>query len=237
MDIEVVCGDVFEVKSDLLLMKYADVGGGVHRKAAALLMERKLCTPADLCPAPGQAVFIDSPPGLGPAAMMFLGIGELFDFGYAEMKRFAERAIELLAARRPAVSHVTTTIHGVGYGLDAAEAVQNLVLGFTEGIRKHFFAPGVSLNRITIIDRDASRVRVMSTALAALALLHSKDMFAGRSTEPRTVYQFVEEDRTEAPPAPLEPADDDPPGSNVEHEDAAHPLTRHQKPCVEWQYE
>jgi hypothetical protein len=68
---------------------------------------------------------------------LFLGTPRLHDFRYREMTQFARRAIKVIDENRLPIQTLTTTVHGVGYGLDVAESLRALLL-FSAGLaRRH----------------------------------------------------------------------------------------------------
>src|SRR2546423_143447 len=87
-------GDVVEVASDLLLLKYAQEFYGADKAVAAHLISAKLCTESDLRPAPGDFKVIETRRHLSASRVMFLGTPPLRSFTYNEMEVFARRAVE-----------------------------------------------------------------------------------------------------------------------------------------------
>ena len=164
---DVVNDDVLKLPSDLLLLKFAQAPYGLDWKVASQLVALGKCSVEDIRPAPGEAVIFDAPPQVAAKRVMFVGTQGLYLFGYEEMHEFAGRAVAILAERCPEVECITTTVHGVGYGLDAGESVQHLALGFLEGIRS---APRSNLSRVTFADRSPALFRVISTALHSMGV-------------------------------------------------------------------
>jgi hypothetical protein len=161
-------GNVTEVQSDLLLLKHAQSFYGADRAVAARLVERGICTEADLRPAPGHFVVLETKGCIAPTMVLFLGTPPLRSFTYAEMQAFARRAIEKIADLRLGVGSITTTVHGSGYGLDGGEALQRLVRGFREGISDQ---PATAIERITFLTLEEREERILSGALKAMAVV------------------------------------------------------------------
>jgi hypothetical protein len=145
-----------------LLLKYAQ---GFHRADQAVagrLMERGGCGELDIAPEIGDGVWIDSQGALAAKQVLFLGTPRLRQFSYREMRQFTRRAIELLGERHLPVHRLTTTVHGAGYGLDVAEALQALIFGFQQGLAT---APLPSLEQIVFVERNARRCELLQSLL------------------------------------------------------------------------
>ncbi len=63
---------------------------------------------------------------------------------------------------------LTTTVHGVNYGLDIEEAIRSLTLGLQQGLA---LAPLPALERIIFVERHARRYEVLHSALQDLELV------------------------------------------------------------------
>ena len=173
-------GDVMEVQSDLLLLKHAMNFFGADLKVASRLTRAGLCTLEEIQPEPGEAVFVEAAGRIAPAAVMFLGTVNLGRFKYEQMEQFAARAVELLAERHHPVATLTTTVHGVGYGLDAGESLQSLVRGFRAGLARR---PLPALRRVTFVERHERTARILAAALAEVARGSGADL--APATAPR----------------------------------------------------
>ena len=169
---EIVRNDITEEPSDLVLLKYAQVPYGIDFKVASILIGLGICSRKKLRPLPGKFVIVDSSESpIAPSRVMFVGTEAIIEFGYPEMRNFARRAIEAIVSDFPDVKHVTTTVHGVGYGLDAGESVQSLVKGFLEGAE---FKGSSRDLKITFVERDERTFRIMSRAMSAMGVLPSE---------------------------------------------------------------
>ncbi|MBI3797426.1 MAG: hypothetical protein HY268_10740 [Deltaproteobacteria bacterium] len=159
-------GDVVEVPSDLLLLKYAQSFYGADKAVASRLISADLCTEAELRPPPGDFVVIETKGSIAPKRVLFLGTPPLRSFSYNEMEVFARRAVEKIVDLGLPVQVLTTTIHGTGYGLDGGEALQRLVQGFRAGLSKHKLR---TIQRITFLTLGKRAERMLNTALKAIA--------------------------------------------------------------------
>lgn len=155
------CVDVADVESDMLLLKYAQKHYGADEQIANLLHSRGVSIPETM-PAPGDYRIVETNGCIAPRAVMFLGTPPPYAFDYLSINEFARRASEILIAEGLPVTHVTTTIHGVGFGLDPCESLEQLVLGIvTEAASGNLG----TLQNVTIIDRSRQRYELLSRYL------------------------------------------------------------------------
>lgn len=110
-------------------------------------------------------VLINCDSVIHPHSVLVIGTGPLSAFGYPEMKRFAERAINIISEHNIPVKRLTTTIHGAGYGLDAEESLLQLVQGFHDGLTLDN-AP--SIQDIIFVELEPRKAQLLTTALANL---------------------------------------------------------------------
>ena len=136
---------------------------------ASILVGNGLCDKERIEPGPGEYVIIDTDlPIITAHRTMFLGTVGLDRLGYQDLHAFAKRAVEILAAEGIAVPRLTSPVHGPGFGLDAAEAVQHLAVGFLDGARTYKPA---ALGEITFVERNARRIPQMLAALQDIGLM------------------------------------------------------------------
>src|SRR6185503_8187981 len=130
-------GDVVDVPSDLLLLKYAQNFYGADAAVARRLLSRGLCSEREITPKPGDFVIVEAKGSIASTSVMFLGTPPLASFTYEGMQEFARLAIGKIADRGLPVRTLTTTVHGTGYGLDGGESLQRLVSGFRDGLSSY----------------------------------------------------------------------------------------------------
>ncbi|MEX2228899.1 MAG: hypothetical protein WEB13_04590 [Dehalococcoidia bacterium] len=161
--IEVVHGDALETAADVLVLKYAQALHGVDLIAAGRLTAsgRTLAVPG-----PWSTRLEQTLGALTPPLVLFVGVPPLYEFRYAEIRRFATTALAALAASAPDARTVTLTLHGPGHGLDEAEALESEVAGLVDAIRAET-VPG-ALERIQIVERDRGSVQRMQEQLSTL---------------------------------------------------------------------
>ncbi len=165
VEIDVEEGDVVTFEADVLVLKHAQAFFG-----ADLAVARKLLSAGfeltDLAPPPGESALVEAPGVTGADGVLFVGVEELYDFRYREIRAFSRRALQALGSRRPRSSHVALTIHGPGYGLDEVEAFEAEIAGVIDAVTKGEHPR--QLRRITIVDRDARRVARLRDVLPRL---------------------------------------------------------------------
>lgn len=159
--------DITRVPADLLLLKHAKGFHGADLIVANELTAAGVCAEHEISPHPDGFAIVDAKKAIAPSRVMFVGTPPLRDFSYGQMRHFARRAIEILAEEGKSLAVVTTTIHGVNYGLDASEALQNLVLGFREGLSLY---SGCRINRIIFVEKKERTARIIKAALDGLGL-------------------------------------------------------------------
>ena len=157
--------DITELPSDLLLLKHAKGFHGGDLAVADLLTGSGGCTEAEISPRPDEFAIVQTAKTIAPSRVMFLGTPPLRDFSYSQMHHFAARAIEILAQERLSLAVMTTTIHGVNYGLDAIESLQSLVRGFQEGLTRH---PECRVDEIVFVEKRERTARILKAALENL---------------------------------------------------------------------
>jgi hypothetical protein len=168
IEISVQCGDVANVPSDLLLLKHAQNFYGADLSIVARLTERGVCREADVAPAKGKHVLLETGQALAAERTLFLGTPSLRQFRYPEMTQFARRAINLIGEKRLPIRTLTTTVHGPGYGLDIAESLRALILGFQQGLAT---SPLPQLAKIIFAERNARRCELLQTLLQGVELV------------------------------------------------------------------
>jgi hypothetical protein len=168
--------DIIKLPSDLLLLKHAKGFHGGDLAVANSLIAEGVCTEEEISPGQDEFVILRTTKLVAPSRVMFVGTPPLRDFSYGQMRHFAARAIEILAAENLPLALMTTTIHGVNYGLDASEALQSLVRGFQEGLARH---PNCRINEITFVEKNERTGRILKAALETMQAENS-------ASEPRS---------------------------------------------------
>lgn len=155
--------DVTTFDADVVVLKYANGFHGADAAVAGRLGPGAAERVEIGCSAE-KPVLVDGVGLMGPRKALFLGVGRLADFRYNAIRKFAAKALGLLATEVPGARHVALTIHGPNYGLDEREALLSLVAGMLDALKRGDASP--FLERVTIVDRDRRRVARLREVLA-----------------------------------------------------------------------
>lgn len=167
VEFKIQLNDVADVRSDLLVLKHAQEFYGADSAIATELSDRGVCAMADLRADAGRLIVVPSRGVIAPARVMFVGVPSLRRFRYKEMRQLARSAIEWVAGSPEPIRTLTTTVHGVGYGLDIEESLQAMVFGFQIGLSEH----QTSLEKITFVERDPRRASILEASLRTMGPL------------------------------------------------------------------
>ena len=152
IEIEIKIGDVRKTDCDVLVMKYAHGFHGADGAVAdALGKTHTVEYQIGLKERHGH-VLVPSGGSIGAENVMFISVGALSLFEYAEIRAFTRRALELVKQELPSATHVAMTMHGVGYGLDEKESFLAQLGGIADAE-----SSGISNLRVSIVDRDQKR--------------------------------------------------------------------------------
>ena len=160
-DIEVA--DVCEVRADVLALKFAMYLYGADQVVARALgkTEDEI---ASLVSRLGESSLLYTRGAIASERVLFTNVGDLYHFGYDEIRQFAMDTLAALARIAPSVHHVAMTIHGVGTGLDEAEAFRVQLAGCLDAITQKKCPK--SLERISIVERHPQRARLLEQVLS-----------------------------------------------------------------------
>jgi hypothetical protein len=166
-----MAGIVIEVKEDDALSHRADVLALKHAQAlygVDALVVGRLSQGGRLnsLPKSGKFSISEGVGAVGATSVLFLGVPNLYDFGYAEIRKFGRRVLSVLSKELPSTKSLALTIHGPGYGLDEIEAFESEIAGLLDAIRDQEFPE--SLRRITIVENDRGRVQRLKPILSTM---------------------------------------------------------------------
>ena len=167
VDYAIELGDVAQVRSDLLMLKYAQDFYGADAAIASALADRGICTKLELRPQPGEIVVVETHGVITPTLVMFVGVPPLRQFRYTAMRQMAHDAIRWIADKNLPVRSLTTTVHGAGYGLDVEESLQAMVFGFQLALNEHV----TPLVNIRFIENNPRRAGTLETSLRSMGVL------------------------------------------------------------------
>lgn len=168
LHVSVVRDDITLVPADVVLLKHARGFYGADEAVALRLTQHTVCEAEAISPAEGDFRLVETAGAIAARQALFLGTPSLMRFSYREMRQFARRAIEVIAAQPQSVRTVITTVHGAGYGLDILESLRSMILGFQQGLSTH---PLHELEQLVFVERSARRYQVLSDALADVELV------------------------------------------------------------------
>jgi hypothetical protein len=153
MDITINNSDILDAEADLIVMKFADGFHGADRAVAHAIGFNGNVEKNRVC-------FV-SAEKLRTPEVVFIGVGPLFDFRYAELQAFGEKIVKISAESRRPIRHVALTIHGPGYGLDAEQAFLSLIAGIISEWRRR----QPILEQVTFAERSPERCKQLDRLL------------------------------------------------------------------------
>jgi hypothetical protein len=159
---EVEVGDVTTFGADVVALKFAQRFYGADGAVAAAL-GADAGDIAESLSRLGEYKLLPSRGRLGAKHALFLNVGFLYDFGYEEIRWFAAEVLRALASAAPSTRHLAMTIHGVGYGLDEAEALRSQLAGCLDAFDVGSYP--AALERLTIVDRNPGRAQRLRIVL------------------------------------------------------------------------
>jgi hypothetical protein len=162
--LSIINGDILQTQCDVVVLKYAQKLYGADRAAALALGlgENQLAT------VPGGDLLVSARGKLACKNVLFVGVQPLYEFGYAEIRSFARRALAALATADVERESVAMTMHGVGYGLDEREAFTAQTAGLLEYLTDP--AAGWQPRTVTIVERAPGRFQRLQPLLQTLLL-------------------------------------------------------------------
>ncbi|HRN67708.1 MAG TPA: hypothetical protein PK205_11490 [Promineifilum sp.] len=165
ISIRVVNNDALVINADVLVLKHAQALFGVDRKVVHRLSKLHANLDSSL-PEYGKFLQVDSFGTIGVKEVLFVGVEQLFEFRYQNVREFAHRALAYLAKNSPQVETICFTLHGGGYGLDEVEAFESEIAGIVDALSKGEFPKG--LKEIIIVELHKSLAEQLSQSLKDL---------------------------------------------------------------------
>jgi hypothetical protein len=159
----VIPEDVLRHPCDVLVLKHAQ---GLYGADAAVHAQLLGGGVRPRLPPAGSHEIVETSPTLAAARVLFVGVEQLSDFGYGEIRDFARRAMAILAAEKVPCRHVALTIQGPGYGLDESESFKSELAGIIEAIAQNDYPR--DLETLAFVEREPSRARRLAAVLATL---------------------------------------------------------------------
>jgi hypothetical protein len=158
--VEAVEGDALAFETDVLAVKYAPRSGGLGAQVRKYLKED-----VDLLPGVDEYRILPGNQASQAEYVLMVGTGPVFTLRYPQLRDLGRRFLEALWEVGLDVEHMATTLHAIrtGGGLDEVEAFRSLLLGMADAYEAGHYPP--TLKRISFVEKDANRVRLMEDAL------------------------------------------------------------------------
>jgi len=163
--IEINIENVLTVETEVLVLKYADALFGADREVVKKIVTNYKDI-EELLPEKGKHILLDSFGLLGANKVLFIGVGDLYNFRYKEIRDFARRSLDILATEAPLLKNIALTIHGVGYGLDETESFESEIAGLIDSIKNGHFPH--NLEKISVIEINSDRASRLKSILKRL---------------------------------------------------------------------
>jgi hypothetical protein len=181
-------GDIKSYGVDVVAIKYSRDFWGLDKAVTALAKS------AGVSPAPGEYAYIPTKGRVRAPHALFVGVPPIGVFSYPHVRKFAARALRVLAAADSAASSMALTIHGASAGMDETETALSLFAGVLDAMRAGRLPP--AMERIVIVEHDARRVaRLRKVFDHALKTAECATRVAGR----RWAYRLTVERKRRAP--------------------------------------
>jgi hypothetical protein len=158
--VEAVQGDALQFKADVLAVKHAPRSGGLGAQVRKYLQED-----GDMLPGANEYRIWPGKDVSQAEYVLMVGTAPVFSLLYPQLRDLGKRFVEALWEAGLDVEHLATTLHGVrtGAGLDEVEAFRAVLLGMADAHESGHYPP--TLKRISFVEKDPNRVRVMQEAL------------------------------------------------------------------------
>lgn len=149
-----ICSDIREVSSDVLVLKYARHHYGVSKILSQCLEEHGEQS-TNMTPNIGHHVLIESQNCTQFDQILWIGVPNLYDFGYEQIKKFSSSSLKILKYSDP--ESIAYTIHGTGYGLDEKASFASQITGIQTALQTEQYPP--SLKHIYIVESNYHRFK------------------------------------------------------------------------------
>lgn len=153
--------DLLRMRADVVALKYARTFLGADLAVAEAFREKGLSTTQfELAEAahklaPSEGV-------ISASSVLFVGVPEIGEFLYEQIRRFSTHVLTILAREAPDVRTVAMTMHGAGYGLDILEAARQQLLGVKDALSTGSYPEALEAVVIAEVKPD----RLQSAAVA-----------------------------------------------------------------------
>ncbi len=158
--VEAVQGDALRFKADVLAVKHSPRSSGLGAQ-----VRKRITDDGSMLPQADEYRIFSGRGVTETEYVLMVGAPPVFSLRYFQLRDLARRFLEALWEAGLDVGHLATTLHGVrtGAGLDEVEAFRALLLGMADAYEAGHYPP--TLTRISFVEQDENRVRVMQDAL------------------------------------------------------------------------
>jgi hypothetical protein len=163
--LEVIHADALKHPADVLALKFAQHLFGVDELVVHRLEKNGIRIKSQL-PAIGTVLLVSSERAIAAREVLFIGVPPLGRFDYQAIREFAHASLAILSEQRPSLQHLALTLHGVGFGLDEAEAFRAEIAGVLDAVAMR--QRPLKLIRISIVERDAQTAKRLSALLDSI---------------------------------------------------------------------
>jgi hypothetical protein len=111
IDFAIEDGNILDYPADVVALKYARQPFGADKAARQRLLAAGLRS-IDLEPAIGTVSVQETLGALKSPLVAFVGTPRLGEFGYPEIRRFMDRALNTVVGDYPGTTHLAMTVHG-----------------------------------------------------------------------------------------------------------------------------
>ncbi len=153
--LSIEAGDITKFPADVVAFKHAQRFLGSDN-VASIRLKAVGIEPRGLRSKPGDYKYIDTQGAIQAKHALFVGVPNLGQFGYKQIREFAVLTLKALTNEAPDTQHLAMTIHGPVAGRDEAEALRSQVAGYLDAMNSGQLPPG--LERITIVERAKKRI-------------------------------------------------------------------------------
>ena len=149
-------GDIAHFIADTIALKYAQKFYGAELYVYSKLTN-DLPSLEEFNIPPGNDLFVKSTGSILSKKILFVGVPQLQEFDYPQIREFASHVLKILAEKDSTMGHLAMTINGLGFGKDEIESAFSQFGGIVDALRAGIYPK--SLKRITFVNTDKEVVK------------------------------------------------------------------------------
>ncbi|MEM7126589.1 MAG: hypothetical protein AAF702_09700 [Chloroflexota bacterium] len=157
--------DVLRVDADMLILKHAQSFYGVDQVVANMLEMEGITSLSEIAETLTQEDHLHIPQtsSLQAKTVLFVKTPSLSTFHYPDLRQFGIDAIKLTSKYSGNASHIATTLHGPGFGLDFAASFLAQIGGLLDGLAG--LSIPTALKGISLVERNPEKSALMALLL------------------------------------------------------------------------